>query len=89
MMFSYCLFISMLTMLRSIYLLNDEANLPLYLKGKSGWSLPNESLGKVRKSYGLGLLSSHELMHDVSLLIAGVMSLSLCCMHVKEKGGKS
>ena len=52
MMFSYCLFISMFTMLRSIYLLNDEANLPLYLKGKSGWSLPNDSFEKVRTSYG-------------------------------------
>ena len=76
-------------MLRSIYLLNDEANLPLYLKGKSGWSLPNDSLGKVRKSYVLGLLSSHELMHDISLVIAGVILLSLCCMCVKEKGGKT
>ena len=76
-------------MLRSLYLLNDEANLPLYLKGRSRWILPNGSLGMVRKSYGFGLLHSHELMHDVSLLIAGVMSLSLCCMHVKEKGGKS
>ena len=65
------------------------ANLPLHLKGRSGWILPNDSLEKVRKSYGLGLLSSHELMHDVSLLIAGVMSLILCCMRVKEKGGKS
>ena len=64
-------------MLRSLYLLNDEVNLPLYLKGRSGWILPNDSLGKVRKFYDLGLLSSHELMHDVSTVIVGVPSLIL------------
>jgi len=76
-------------MLRSLYLLNDEANLPLYLKGRSGWILPNDSLGKVTKSYDLGLLSSHELMHDVFMATVGVMLLSLCCMCVKEKGDKT
>ena len=70
-------------MLHNFHLLKDKANLPLYLKGKSGWSLPNDSLEKVRKSYGLGLLSSHELMHDVFMVIIGVMLLSLCCMCVK------
>ena len=76
-------------MLRSLYLLDDEANLPLYLKGRSGWILPNDSLRKVRKSYDLGLLNSHEPMHYVSVVIEGVMSLSLCCMFVKEKGDKT
>jgi len=76
-------------MLRSIYLLNDEANLPLYLKERSGWILPHDSLGKVRKLYDLGLLSSDELMHDVFMVIVNVMLLSLCCMCVKEKGDKT
>ena len=70
-------------MLRSLYLLNDEANLPLYLKERSGWILPHDSLEKVRKLYDLGLLSSHELMQDVFMVIVGVMLLSLCCMCVK------
>ena len=76
-------------MILSLYLLNEEANLPLHLKGRSGWILPNNSLIKVRKSYGLGLISSHELMHDVSMVIAGVMSPSQCYMCVKEKGNKT
>ena len=76
-------------MIHSLYLLDDDANLPLYLKGRSGWILPNDSLRKVRKSYDLGLLSSHKLMHDVSVVIEGVMSLSLCCMFVKQKGDKT
>ena len=67
----------MLITLLSIYLLNNEANLPLHLKGGSGWILPNDSLEKVMKSYYLGLLSSYELMHDVFVFIAGVLSLSL------------
>ena len=72
-------------MLRSLYLLNGKANLPLYLKGRSRWILPNDSLGMVRKSYGFGLLLSHELIHDVSMVIANVLSLSVCCMCLKEK----
>ena len=72
-------------MLRNLYLLNDEANLPLYLKGRSRWILPNGSLGMVRKSYGFGLLHSHELIHDVSMVIVDVLSLSVCCMCLKEK----
>ena len=76
-------------MLRSLYLLNDEANLPLYLKERSGWILPHDSLRKVRKLYDFGLLSSDELMHDVFMVIVGVMLQSLCCMCVKEKGDKT
>ena len=76
-------------MIHSLYLLDDDANLPLYLKGRSGWILPNDSLRKVTKSYDLGLLSSHELMHDVFVVIASVMFLILCCMCVKEKWDKT
>ena len=57
----------------------------MHVKGRSGWILPNESLRKVRKSYDFGLLSSLELMHDVSMFIVGVPSLSLYYMCIKEK----
>ena len=76
-------------MLCILYLLNDKSILPLYQKGRNGWILPNDSLKKVTKSYNLGLLSSHELMHDVFMAIVGVMLLSLCCVCVKEKGDKT
>ena len=78
----------MLIMLCILYLLNDKSNLPLYLKGRSGWILPNDSLEKVRKSCGVGLLSSYELMHNVSMVIAGVLSLSLFRMCV-QKGNET
>ena len=78
-----------LVTLLSFNLLNNEAHLPLHLKGRSGWILPNDSLKKVTKSYNLGLLSSHELMHDVFVAIASVMLLRLCCMCIKEKWNKT
>ena len=70
-------------MLRSLYLLDDEANLPLYLKARISCIFPNDSLWKVRKYCDLALLSSHELMKDVSMFIVGVSSLSLCYMCIK------
>ena len=76
-------------MLCILYLLNDKSILPLYQKGRSGWILPNDSLGKVTKSYDLGLLSSHELMYDIFVVIASVLLLRLCCMCVKEKWDKT
>ena len=69
--------------LPSFHLLNDEANLPLYLKGRISCIVPNDSLWKVRKYCDLSLLSSHELMKDVSMFIVGVSSLSLCYMCIK------
>ena len=71
-------------MLHNFHLLKDKANLPLYLKGRSAWIFSNDSLEKVRKSYNLGLLSSHELMHDVSMFIEGVPLLRWCYRCVKR-----
>ena len=60
----------MLRYLVLIYL-NEEEDLPFYyVKGRSGRIFPNETLEKVMNPTILGLRSSYELTHDVSVLTA-------------------
>ena len=42
-------------MLRSLYLLNDEANLAMYLKGRIRWILHNDSINACNAYYMRGI----------------------------------